>query len=662
MHLSWRLLCALLLLGPVFPADVFAQYPPRPYQVTEKRDPCRDYQEQKQLFWGDTHVHTTFSLDAGIQDTRNRPEDAYRYARGERLGLQPYDEQGQPLRFSQLREPLDFSVISDHAEALGIVGVCTTPGYEGYDSFTCKSYRDRPSLAYFMMLRLPIGSRYLANRYPWLGFLRKLTDRDAGLPSLCGEGGRDCLKMGSERWQQIQAAAEAAYDRSSACNFTSFVGYEWTGDTEVNLHRNVVFRNRNVPAHPVSYVDVATPEELWQTFQRDCLDADNGCDVLAIPHNSNLSDGRMFPDWTGGAGDYGPEQARLRARVEPVFEIMQHKGDSECWYGEGVQDELCAFEKLPYNLFAGRFFSRFQEPTEPGDGYARGILAQGMRYWRGMGIDPYLMGFIGSSDTHLGTPGAVEEADHQGHGGAGRVEFGELPQGLPDDLEFNPGGLAAVWAEENTRDALFSAMQRRETYGTSGPRIRLRFFGGWNYDPYLCNRGMRDIVGQGYARGAPMGGVLEEKPGGRLGFVIDAWRASRSARLQQVQIIKGWVDGQGNTREKIYLAAGDPENGASVDPVSCQTQGSGYDRLCQVWQDPDFKRGQQAYYYARVVENPSCRWSARVCSAHQVDCEQPGKIPEGLAGCCAPEHRPVVQERAWSSPIWYRPAAARAQP
>ncbi len=657
-------LVLLLATGTWLPLPVAAQAAPeRPYRVTEERAPCRDYRPQKQLFWGDTHVHTAFSVDAGLQDTRNRPADAYRYARGERLGLQPYDEQGRPLRFSQLREPLDFTVVSDHAENLGMVAVCTTPGYQGYDSFTCTSFRKRPRLSYFFSAGMTLGSRYLAERYSWLGFLGKLTDPNRPPPALCGEDGRDCRQLRRARWRQIQEAAEAAYDRSPACSFTSFVGYEWTGNEAVNLHRNVIFRNRNVTERPISYMDESTPEKLWQALQSECLEAGKGCDVLAIPHNSNLSDGQMFRPWTGGAGDYSPGQARLRVRIEPMFEIMQHKGDAECWYGVGVRDEFCAFEKLPYDRFVGRFFRGLREHPEPRDGYARDILAQGMRYFRGIGVDPYQVGFIGSSDTHLGTPGAVEETGHQGHGGAGKMSFGEVQPGLPDDLEYNPGGLAAVWAEENTRDSLFAALRRREAYGTSGPRIRLRFFGGWNYDPQLCSRELRELVAQGYARGAPMGGVLEPAAdGARPGFVVDAWRAAggEDAPLQQLQIIKGWLDARGRAQEKIYTVAGDPDNGAGVDLATCRGRGSGYDRLCQVWQDPDFESGQQAYYYARVLQNPGCRWSAHICAAHQVDCKRPQTITEGLEGCCAREHRPVIQERAWSSPIWYRPAARAA--
>ncbi len=640
---------------------VAAQSPERPYALTEAREPCRDYRPQKQLFWGDTHVHTAFSFDAGIYGTRNRPEDAYRYARGERLGLQPYDAQGRALRFSQLREPLDFTVVSDHAEGLGIAGVCGVPGYEGYDSFTCTSYRERPRLARFLMLQLPLIRRHLAERYSWLGFLKRPEVRVREPPALCGEGGRDCLQGGREIWRQIQEAAERAYDRTSACRFTSFVAYEWTGDTRVNLHRNVIFRNREVLARPISYLDAPTPEELWQGLQRDCLDAGNGCDLLAIPHNANLSDGQMFRPWEGDTSDDALARAQLRARIEPVLEIMQRKGDSECWFGAGVEDEFCAFEKLPYDRFAGRTFRSLGAAPEPGDGYARDILARGMRYFRGLGVDPYRLGFIGSTDTHLGISGAVEEGGYQGHGDPGNTILGKLPAaGLPDALEYNPGGLAAVWAEENTRDSLFAALRRREAYGTSGPRIRLRFFGGWDYDPQLCQQGVQHLVDRGYAQGVPMGGVLEPAmDGARPGFVVDAWRAAggENAPLQQLQIIKGWLDTRGRAQEKIYTVAGEPRNGAGVDLATCRGRGSGYDRLCQVWEDPDFESGQQAYYYVRVLQNPSCRWSARICNAHRVDCQRPGTITGGLAGCCAPEHRPVIQERAWSSPIWYRPVA-----
>ncbi len=646
-------LAALLL-----PAAWAEEYPPRPWAVSEQRAPCDHYSPERQAFFGDTHVHTAFSLDAGVQNTRNRPDDAYRFARGERVGLQPYDEQGEPLRSARLERSLDFTVVTDHGEALGMVGVCTIPGYEGYDTFMCRTFRNSPDLGFFLMIRFPIVSRHLASRYPILSFLKRFTDHDAGLPSFCGDGGVDCYRAGKTRWENIQAAAERAYDRSSACSFTSFIGYEWSGNAETNLHRNVIFRNERVVELPISYVETATPEELWRELQDQCISRTDGCDALAIPHNSNLSAGSMFR---------GPETetlsaaaAKFRAELEPILEVMQHKGDSECWYGPGGSpDELCAFEKLPYSLFSGRFMPLLAEPVRPEYGFARRILADGLRHEARSGENPYRMGFIGSTDTHLGTPGAAEEWKHQGHGGAGKAAASGLPVGLPDDIENNPGGLAVLWAEENTRDALFAAMKRRETFGTSGPRMKVRFFGGWQYSEDLCQS--PDFVQQGYGGGVPMGGVLPAAAGSSAPrFAVRALRdpgtvAHPGMPLQRLQVIKGWVDDTDVAREQVYEVAGNPDNGARVDTATCEARGAGFDQLCAVWSDPDFKVGQRTYYYARAVENPSCRWSQYICNARGVDCTRPETVGKGLEGCCEAEHRPVIQERAWTSPIWYRP-------
>ena len=657
--IMYAMLCTLLLL----PAVRAQEQLQRPYAVTERRAACDHYDEQRQAFFGDTHVHTAFSLDAGVQNTRNRPDDAYRFAKGERIGLQPYDEQGRPLRSARLERPLDFTVVTDHGEALGMVGVCTMPGYEGYDSFMCRTFRDNPQLGFFLLIRFPIISRHLASRYRMLSFLNRFTDREAGLPGFCGAGGVDCYKAGISRWMNIQEAAERAYDRSSACSFTSFIGYEWTGNTDTNLHRNVVFRNERVLELPVSYVETATPQELWRELQDQCLSRGDGCDVLAIPHNSNLSAGTMFP---------GPElqplsaaAAAFRSEMEPLLEVMQHKGDSECWFGPGSSaDELCAFEKLPYSLFSGKFMRRLAQPVRSEYGFARGILADGLRHAERSGVNPYRMGFIGSTDTHLGAPGAADEWSHQGHGGAGLAAASEVPAGLPDDIENSPGGLAVLWAQENTRDSLFAAMKRRETYGTSGPRIKVRFFGGWDYSDDLCRRA--DFVRRGYAGGVPMGGeLMASARGGAPRFAVRALRDPGTAShpgmlLQRVQIVKGWVDTAGAARERVFEVAGAPDNGALANPATCEVSGPGFDQLCAVWSDPDFRAGQAAYYYVRAVENPSCRWSQYICNARGVDCQRPETIGEGLEPCCAAQHRPVIQERAWTSPIWYRPAIAPA--
>jgi hypothetical protein len=356
--------------------------------------------------------------------------------------------------------------------------------------------------------------------------------------------------------------------------------------------------------------------------------------------------------------DIGREEAQRRARWEPLVEVMQHKGDSECLLSGDTTDEECGFEKLPYGDFGGRY-SALLGGGEPQRGqFVREALKRGLALEAEFGANPFRYGLLASTDTHLGTPGLVSERDFPGHGGAGTPVGDALPVGLPDALEFGPGGLAVIWAEENTRSALFDALLRREVYGTSGPRPVLRLFGGFALPLDLCGR--RDFVARGYADGVPMGGIVEGLPegAGGLRFAVQALQdpgteAEPGAPLQRIQIVKGWLADDG-LHERVLDVAGGP-NDAAVDLASCERRGSGHTRLCTVWEDPDFDPAVPAFYYARVLENPSCRWSQYVCSAARVDCGDPGTVTFGLEGCCDPAHRPTVQERAWSSPIWYQP-------
>ncbi|MEP5766498.1 MAG: DUF3604 domain-containing protein [Halieaceae bacterium] len=629
------LLLAVLLASslPVFAQDS----PPRDY--SETRQPCADHDPLRQLYWGDLHVHTRYSLDASTQDTRTTPTQAYDFARGATLGIQPWRE-GVPVRSMQLQRPLDFAAVTDHAELLGEVEICTNPAMAGHDSFYCRAYRWWPRLSFFMFNT----SAAMGNR---LG--------------LCGDDGELCRQAAAGPWAEMQASAEQAYDRSADCQFTSFVAYEWTGASENlgNTHRNVVFRNAEVPALPISFIDSnKLAPTLYQQLDEACIEADGRCDVIVIPHNSNLSDGYMFQLRRPDGSPLEREDADTRRRFETLVELLQHKGASECFYAAGVsEDELCAFEQLPYDKFSGKFQSWSSEPPQPEDGFMREVLRDGLRQQQAIGSNPFQPGFIGSTDTHLGAAGAVSEKPFYGHGGAGVPADEEVPPGLVDDPEFNPGGLAAVWASENSRDALFDAMRRRETYATSGPRIELRLFAGADINPGVC--GDLDFVAQGYRDGVPMGGELQALASAP-NIAVTARRdpgtlAQPGLPLQRLQIIKGWVDAEGKGHERVYDVAGDADNGASVDLQSCQPRGPGFDQLCSVWQDPEFKAGQLAYYYARAVENPSCRWSQHICAARGVDCARPATIDEGLEGCCAAEHRPQIQERAVSSPIWYRP-------
>ncbi|WP_062260740.1 DUF3604 domain-containing protein [Endozoicomonas arenosclerae] len=601
---------------------------------------CEDYNPHRTAFFGDTHIHSRYSLDASTQDTRTTPEQAYEFARGKKLGIQPWNSKGEAQRFLQLSRPLDFAMVSDHAELLGEVSICNNPESELYSSWQCVMLRDFPRGGYFLfnLVGMSEGKR--------LGF--------------CGESGEFCRQAAIGPWKKIQAAAESAYDR---CQFTSFIGYEWTGAPDSqNIHRNVIFKNNQVPELPVSYIDGPSAEQLFQSLEKECREGKKGCDALAIPHNSNLSNGLMFPTLKKDGTPITAEEAKLRASYEKLVEVMQHKGSSECYFNQAAPlnnaDELCGFEQLPYNQFSGRTFSFMKEAPKPSGGFIRQVLREGLQQEKKLGENPFKFGMIASTDTHLGAPGEVDEKNFKGHGGAGSPNKDKVKPGLPDALEYNPGGLAVLWAEENTRESLFSAMKRREAYGTSGPRISLRFFGGYEYPDNLCQS--HDFVKEGYAKGVPMGGDLSggDKP---LTFSISTLKdagtqANPGTSLQRVQVIKGWIDEKGESREKVFDVAGNPDNGATVDLATCERKGEGFASLCTVWKDPEFDPGQSAFYYTRVVENPSCRWSQYICNANKVDCSKPETIGEGLEGCCSPEHQPVIQERAWSSPIWYIPS------
>lgn len=595
-------------------------------------------------------MHTTYSFDAHAFEVRTTPAQAYRFAQGEALTIPPLDEMGNGTQTVRIDRPLDFAAVTDHSEFLGEVEACSVPGSDGYDSVVCQTYRgEDQNLAvrtFGLLLQRPAPRR---------------------LPDVCGSDGGNCAALAGEVWQRTQEAAEAAYDRSSRCSFTSFVAYEYSAGTAVStLHRNVIFRNTKVPV-PTSQFEQPTAQGLWRQLQATCLDAGDGCDVLAIPHNPNESNGRMFFVEYPGATNLDEEraQAQQRAALEPVLEIFQHKGDSECMNGLsgvlGAPDELCDFEKRGRRIVDGDLDCRDNKGNLGSalsgcmsrHDFARGILASGFKEAERIGVNPFQLGFIGSSDTHNGTPGLVAEEGFRGHRGTDDGT-NELLLGTgaltPGGVYFNPGGLAGVWAEENSRDAIFDALRRREVFATSGPRIVPRFFGGWDLPENLCDDA--NLVRRGYDAGVPMGGVL---PGSSADtaprFVVSALRDSGTTtrpgtKLQRLQVIKVWYDGV-QAHQRVFDVAGDSTRGHDLDLDTCTPSNDGADSLCAVWIDPDFAPNQRAAYYARVVENPSCRWDAFACK----------QIPAGSrpATCDNPTLAKTIQERAWTSPIWYDP-------
>jgi len=613
-----------------------------PAVYVEDRQACAQQEPLRRVLYGDLHVHTSFSFDAVNYGNRLSPDDAYRFAKGELVHLPPLDEAGLPTRPARLDRPLDFVAVTDHGEFLGEVAICLTPGMDGYDSATCQDFRSDASNGAFDF-----------------GFLLSSADPER-FSDVCGDDGRRCADAALPRWQAMQAAAEAHYDRSAECSFTAFPAYEYSNTEEVsNLHRNVVFGHEVVPALPRSHMESPTPLALWEGLEKDCESAGPGCDVLVLPHNSNLSNGALFvPDYPGAFSEKDQRRiAELRARMEPIVEVFQHKGDSECSTRFSPEDPYCDFEKLRPEGDAtcgeqtGNGGMRLWGCSHRLD-FVRAVLGEGLAEEQRLGINPYQLGFIGSTDTHNGTPGLVDSYDFPGHVGlvddtdAKRLAEGTVTH---DAIINNPGGLAAVWAEENSRDAIFAALRRREVYATSGPRISLRFFGGSKLPADLCEQASPIAAADSLA--SPMGSTIsgdtapfffvqaEQDPGveGKPGLP-----------LQQIQIVKVWRDASGAHQEQTFTVAGSAQSDAAVDTGSCLTSGSGAESLCAVWQDPGYDTTESALYYARVLENPSCRWSTRQC-ANFAPSERPARCDDGSV----PE---TVQQRAWSSPIWVRPS------
>ena len=657
----------LLAIGIGFSPLAIAQI-----DYTEQRQPCADYTPTKQALFGDLHVHTRYSFDSYISSQRNDPDDAYRFAKGEPISLP--DADGEQTVVAQLERPLDFTAVTDHAEFLGQLSICTEDaGKLGYWWPHCGLTR---SDRFWFQLIAARG---------WIG-LGGMEESETKKSFACTLS--DCDAADADVWQSIQQAADDHYDRSSECSFTTFVGYEYTdAPSQNNMHRNVIFRNHKVTQRPISTYDTGRGNfpKLWQLLREQCTETDTGCDVMTIAHNSNLAGGLMFRD---------PESAtELADRLffEPVVELIQHKGASECRFdklagiGLNTTDELCNFEQVVADNLSMLGSVHGEVRTDraravPMQDFAprnmvRNALKAGLQLEQRDGENPFVMGFIGSTDTHSATPGATEEEPFVGHLGRRDSEY----RNVQDHFFSNAGGHAVVWAEENSRDAIFNALERKETYATSGSRIIVRFFAGADYPGDLCEADNR--IEQAYADGVAMGGQINH---GKLTqsprFLVTAAKDAGTARypgvdLQRIQIIKGWVDATGQSHEKVIDVAGNANNDASVDRHNCATVGSGAAQLCSVWQDPDFDPKQSAFYYARVLENPSCRWSTRQCMAAGVNpfaqnCASQAQHANsnaharGAQGpvydkCCLdpasePFYSPIIQERAWTSPIWIK--------
>jgi hypothetical protein len=657
---------------------------PPPWQRTEIRSDCADYDGLRRPYFGEQHVHTAFSFDAYTRGTQlSGPREAYDYARGGTIPLP--DASGGQTRMGTNDRTLDWTMVSDHGVFMGEARECITPGGGAFNDPVCFLHRD-PFFNSQGLWTLQVGN-FLTNPVTIMQ------------PALCALPGVDCDGALDAVWQETQAAAEEAYDRTSACDFTSFVGYEHTSDLadplisgmpyRSSMHRNLMFRNDVVPTRPETAVDMGievtnapgytgTALEaangihslLWD-FMDDCNDAGTGCEVLAIPHNTNLSSDLAWTDPVSAG------EAERRRRHEPVVEVFQQKGGSECRFdrlaGIGVRtaDEFCTFEQQ-----TGRSTS-LRGKEVPGDqypfqrDYARNALKDGLVFEELLGVNPFEFGMVGSTDNHNATSGSTTE-DEQWTGMRGTFDADPVSRISEGNVfERSPGGLAVAWAEENSRDAIFMAFRRREVYATSGHRPVVRFFGG-DLETDLCQ--VPELVEEAYRQGVPMGGEVGAVRGvASPRFLVQALKDPGGGRLpgtdlQRVQIVKGWVDGAGQTQEQVFDVAGDPNNGASVDSQTCNPVGTGFAELCTVWEDPQFDPAQRAFYYARVLDNPTCRWSTLMCQSFGVnplsptcDAEAAAAGPD-FANCCIQEleepfYSPIIQERAWSSPIWYKPDA-----
>jgi uncharacterized protein DUF3604 len=634
-------LAALLATGLVIPATGQDTGPldKDKAEAAHKRPPIyspyadRDYPTRP--FFGETHLHTSFSMDAGAFGARLPPREAYRFARGEQVT----SSTGQPVK---LGRPLDFLVVTDHSDNMG---------------FFPDLFAGKPEL-----LADPTGRK-------WYDMMQSGKGAEAAMDIIVsfsqGTFPKDLMYFPGTRpyrgaWQETIAAAEQ-YNEPG--RFTAFIGFEWTSNTGGNnLHRNVIFRDNGDKASQVEPFTVYppfgsdNPVELWKWME--AYEKKTGGSVLAIAHNGNLSNGSMFPVVEAFGKRLDRDYVAQRAKWERLYEATQTKGTGEAHPFLSPNDEFAAFEiwdkgNLDGSVAKTRDMLEFE--------YLRSAYKNGLKLERELGTNPYKFGLVGSSDSHTGLS-AMEEDNF----------FGKTTPQEPSphrmtatfinnartgvkvmDWEVGSSGYAAVWAKENTRASLWDAMQRKETYATTGPRMIVRFFGGWDFAPEDAQNRLPAHVG--YAKGVPMGGDLSGAASGKVPtFLVAALKDPIGANLDRYQIVKGWLDRDGKLHEKVYDVAwsgerkADPQTGkvpsvgTSVDVANATfTNTIGATELISVWKDPEFDPAQPAFYYGRIIEIPTPRWTA-------YDAKRFGTTP--LPGTAM-----TIAERAYTSPIWYTP-------
>jgi hypothetical protein len=587
--------------------------------------------------FGDTHLHTGFSMDAGAFGCRLGPKDAYRFAKGEQITA----SSGQPVKLSR---PLDFLVVADHSDNMG---------------FFPDMFKGEPKI-----LANPTGRK-------WYDMVQAGKGADAAIEIIVafsqGTFPTDIMYFPGtpgyrSAWRETIEAADGANEPG---RFTAFIGFEWTSNTGGNnLHRVCLLRDDGLRASQVEPYTVYppfgsdNPIELWKYMAR--YEEKTGGDILAIAHNGNLSNGIMFPMVESFSGKpIDKAYAETRAKWEPLYEVTQIKGDGEAHPLLSPNDEFANFEIWDKGNLD---LSVPKKPEMLQYEYARAGLKNGLVLEQKLGVNPYKFGMIGSTDSHTGLPTADDDnfwgktsASEPGPDRATH-EFMKSKNGTIMGWEQTASGYAAVWATENTRAAIFDAMERKETYATTGPRMVVRFFGGWDFEESDAHDRLPARIG--YGKGVPMGGDLMPPPAGKSPtFLVAALKDPIGANLDRIQVVKGWVGKDGKTQEKVYDVAwgGDrkpggngklPPVGSTVDiPNATYSNTIGAPELIKVWKDPEFDPSLRAFYYVRVLEIPTPRWTAYDAKYYGI------QMPKGA--------RMTTQERAYTSPIWYTPAAAR---
>ena len=582
------------------------------------------------VWFGDTHLHTSWSYDAGMFSSSLSlgPDDAYRVSRGDVVT----SHQGWKVK---LIKPLDFVVVSDHAENLGLIDFIQRSDPILLANETGKRWHDL----------VKAGNRREVSR-ELLGGTRKHQD-------LINEP-----RMMEAAWSNVAKNADKYYQPGV---FTTFHGFEWTSHIGGNnLHRVVIFRDardKTSQILPYSQYDSVDAEDLWAYMA--AYKEKTGGRVLAAAHNGNFSNGLMFDTKTYGGDPLTTAYAQTRARFEPIYEVTQTKGDGETHPLLSPDDPFADFETMDKGNLAG---TTAKTPDMLPKEYARPALMEGLRLEQQLGANPFKFGLIGSTDNHTALPISREE-NHFGQSSASGAEPSEeryqvvlFPGAEPEQdlkiVDFGASGLAAVWARENTREAIWDAMVRREVYATTGNRLQVRVFGGWDFEPDEVQRS--DFARQGYARGVPMGGDLTNAPAGKAPtFMIRALRDADGANLDRIQVIKGWLDNNGETNEQVYnVAVSDGRRirrnnsvsdvGNTVDIADASYTNTIGDPVLEAhWEDPDFNPQQRAFYYVRVIEIPTPRWTAYDAKFFTID------MPDDI--------KMEVQDRAYTSPIWYTP-------